>query len=220
MTITPELPVQRCIDAYDKACDLDDARNDHSPESLKRVNRAYRDAMPFLTSDPDAIDAFIACVTHGLIIQVFEPAEASKLLYAAQVAITSRRARTEAARHQPQSQPSVVQPAPQPTPTPLPPPQAHSVTLSRCNSVTGEPSPLPPAVKGGEAAVAAPPVPRKDMQAARNQVDELLQQLYAGKLPAQPAFDPVKKGQVPPTPTPFSTSGQPLRTASYQPPAR
>ena len=97
--ITPEAAVQRCLDAYTRARALEGAANAVlGPYAKDRINRAYRQAMPFLTPGPDAIDAFLACVTHGLILEVFTPAEASKLLYATQVAITSRRTRTEAAR--------------------------------------------------------------------------------------------------------------------------
>ncbi|UWZ85018.1 hypothetical protein [Occallatibacter riparius] len=109
-TITPEQAVQHCLDAYNKACAEDDARNDHSPESLARVNRAYRRAMPFLT--PATIDAFLACVTHGLVLEVFTTAEAAKLLYATQIAVGSRRTNQHSKSPQPQ---------PAATPTPLPP---------------------------------------------------------------------------------------------------
>ncbi|UWZ85790.1 hypothetical protein [Occallatibacter riparius] len=105
---TPEQAVQRCLDAYNKACAEDDARNDHSPESLRRVNRAYRRAMPFLT--PATIDAFLACVTHGLVLEIFTTAEAAKLLYATQVAVGSRRTAQQ------QSKPHQTQPAGTPTP--------------------------------------------------------------------------------------------------------
>ncbi|UWZ83963.1 hypothetical protein [Occallatibacter riparius] len=108
---TPEQAVQHCLDAYNKACAEDDARNDHSPESLARVNRAYRRAMPFLT--PATIDAFLACVTHGLVLEIFTTAEAAKLLYATQIAVGSRRTA--------QQQSKAPQPQPVPTPTPLPP---------------------------------------------------------------------------------------------------
>jgi hypothetical protein len=108
---TPEAAVQRCLDLYNKACDRDDARNDYSPESLERVRRVFRRAMPFLT--PDTIDAFLACVTHGLVLQIFDPAEASKLLYAVQIAVGSRRATQQAAQAQAKSESK-------PAPTPLP----------------------------------------------------------------------------------------------------
>ncbi|HEY3705920.1 MAG TPA: hypothetical protein VGL22_12710, partial [Terracidiphilus sp.] len=87
-----------------------------------------------------AIDAFIACVTHGMILEVFTPAETSKLLYAAQTAIGSRRARTEALRAQSKSQ------QPTPTPTPTPSLSADSAApLPLCTSVPAPPPhPLPP----------------------------------------------------------------------------
>ena len=99
--------VQRCLDAYTQARSLEGPANKDilDPYAKDRIRRAYRRAMPFLTPGPDAIDAFLACVTEGLILEVFTPAEASKLLYATQVALTSRRARTEAAKGQSKSQP-------------------------------------------------------------------------------------------------------------------
>jgi hypothetical protein len=99
MTITPESAVQRCLDAFNQADALENARNDYSPEALDRVHRAWRRAMPILT--PDTIDAFIACVAQGLIYQVFPLAEASKLLYAAQVTLGSLRNRQKPAQPQP-----------------------------------------------------------------------------------------------------------------------
>jgi hypothetical protein len=252
-----EQAVQNCVKAYCDARDREDPQNPFFTEKgWAIVCHAYRHAMPFLTSDPDAIDAFIACVTHGLIIEVFEPAEASKLLYAAQVAITSRRARTQAARQQPKSE-SQPKPAPQPaskpkpaptplplgdnsvaesatsqvpaplplcpsapaSPTPHPPSVDHSVTLPLCNSVTPDPTPIPPATSGAEGAAAAPRVPRKAMQAARNQVDAILEQLLAGKVPVDRLpehFEPAAKAapaKQPPTPTPNSRTQQSLRAA-------
>jgi hypothetical protein len=112
MSTTPESAVQRCLDAFNQANAREDARSDFSPEALARVNRAWRRAMPILS--PDTIDAFIACVTHGLLYEIFPLAEASKLLYAAQVTLGLLRARSEAARQQPKSQSK-------PAPTPLPP---------------------------------------------------------------------------------------------------
>jgi hypothetical protein len=199
MTSATELALQRCLDAYNKACALEDARNDNSPESLQRVNKAYRRAMPFLTSDPEAIDAFIACVTHGLIYEVFPLAEASKLLYAAQVAITSRRARTDAARQNSKSESKTAGAgAPEPAlslskgPSPL-------GTWEGSHPAQQTPTPLPPAKK------VAPETTNKSMQAEKNQVDELLAQFYAGKLPepapAPQPFSPMLKkapAQVPP----------------------
>jgi hypothetical protein len=111
---TLDTAVRRCVKAYCEACDREDPKyTGLDPAALDRVHLAYRHAMPYLLPDPDSIDAFIACVTHGLVIKVFEPAEASKLLYAAQVTLGSLRARREAARQQSKNQP---QQAPAPSP--------------------------------------------------------------------------------------------------------
>ncbi|HEY3706492.1 MAG TPA: hypothetical protein VGL22_15625 [Terracidiphilus sp.] len=149
---TPESAVQRCLDAFYKACARDDARKDFSPESLQRTRYVWRQTMPILTPDPDAIDAFIACVTHGMILEVFTPAETSKLLYAAQTAIGSRRARTEALRAQAKCQ--------QPTPTPSPSAETPA-PLPLCTSVPAPPpTPLPDLNPPPEKSqVAAPQVP-------------------------------------------------------------
>jgi hypothetical protein len=102
---TPETPVRRCTKAYYDACDIEDPHNTGlDPDARYRVHLAYRHAMPYLLPNPDSIDAFIACVTHGLVIQVFAPPEAVKLLYAAQVTLGSLRARNEAARQQSKSE--------------------------------------------------------------------------------------------------------------------
>ena len=58
-----------------------------------RARLAYRAAMPALSGCRRVRD-FIACTTHGLLLEVIDPAEASKLLYAAQVAHMARRDKT------------------------------------------------------------------------------------------------------------------------------
>ena len=145
-TITPEAAVQRCLDAYTHACALDDARNDHSPESLARVNRAYRRAMPFLT--PATIDAFLACVTHGLVLEIFTPPEAAKLLYATQIAVGSRRTATQHSKSHP-------------TPTPLPSGQIGAEGAVAAPQVLTSPARLPQTLSAcgsgwDDAACAAP----------------------------------------------------------------
>ncbi len=52
----------------------------------------YRLAMPPLTGSRNVQD-FIACVTHGMLLDVFDGKEATQLLHAAQVAHTARRAK-------------------------------------------------------------------------------------------------------------------------------
>ena len=48
--------------------------------------QAYRRAMPPLDSDEN-IRNFISCVAHAMLIRIFDPAEAPRLLYAAQCAV-------------------------------------------------------------------------------------------------------------------------------------
>jgi hypothetical protein len=63
---------------------------------------AYRRAMPPLDSDEN-IRNFISCVAHAMLIRIIDPAEAPRLLYAAQCAITAVRksSRKPAAVHSP-----------------------------------------------------------------------------------------------------------------------
>jgi hypothetical protein len=210
MPTTPEAAVQLCIDAYQEACEREDARKDFSPESLRRVRQAWRHAMPVLTPDPDAIDAFIACVTHGLIYQVFEAAEASKLLYAAQVAIGSRRTRQEAARAETKShsKSQTQQPEPKPAapPSPLPPAEGNLKPTFQQE--------LAPKAQLAAPQVLQPVAPK----VLKSKVDALLDQLFAGQLPAEippDRVDPTRKAPaVERTPTPSPTAAPNLRRAS------
>ncbi len=217
---TAESAVERCVKAYYEACEREDPRA-YDPDAPQRVRLAYRHAMPYLLHDLDSVDAFITCVTHGLVIQVFQPAEASKLLYAVQVSLGLIRARNEAARHQSKSQ-SKTQPQQADTPTPLPlnqgdpfePQTSCAPSMGTVSSspwvgdhepqptvpAAATPTPTPPSQMGPKAQSAAP-------QAPRNQVDVLLEQLYAGKLPAEspPTPCPAVLKAAPPTPSPYRT---------------
>ncbi|MGO9433092.1 MAG: hypothetical protein ACLP00_02230 [Terracidiphilus sp.] len=53
--------------------------------AIKKANKAYREALPPLRGAENIRD-FIACVAHGMALDVFDTKEASKMLYAAQVA--------------------------------------------------------------------------------------------------------------------------------------
>ncbi len=133
---TPESAVERCTKAYYDKAEIEDPHDAGvDPATLDRIRLAYRHAMPYLLPDPASIDAFLACVTHGLVIQVFEPAEASKLLYAAQVAIGSIRARAQICHPEPKAKDPLVPPSPAPTPSPSPQPK-------RCNRATTLPCPI------------------------------------------------------------------------------
>jgi hypothetical protein len=53
--------------------------------AMKMADDAYRAALPPLAGEAN-IRNFVACITHGMVLGVFEPSEGSKLLYGAQVA--------------------------------------------------------------------------------------------------------------------------------------
>ena len=57
--------------------------------AIKNSYKAYREALPPLHGSENIRD-FIACVAHGMAIEVFDVREASKMLYAAQVAAAAQ----------------------------------------------------------------------------------------------------------------------------------
>jgi hypothetical protein len=59
-----------------------------------RARRAYQLAMPSLTGSRN-VRNFIACTTHGMLLGALDGNEATKLLYAAQVAHTARRSNSK-----------------------------------------------------------------------------------------------------------------------------
>ena len=62
---------------------------DSTARAHERMARTFRLAMPPLIGDRKVRD-FIACATHGMLLGLLKPQEATKLLYAAQVAHTAR----------------------------------------------------------------------------------------------------------------------------------
>lgn len=92
MTVTAhENPaVARCARAYlFSYCD-DKLKGESDDRARARAGVSYRLAMPPLTGSRNVRD-FIACITHGMLIHVLDHNEATKFLYAAQVAHTARR---------------------------------------------------------------------------------------------------------------------------------
>jgi len=57
---------------------------DSTARAHERMARTFRLAMPPLIGDRKVRD-FIACATHGMLLGLLKPEEATKLLYAAQV---------------------------------------------------------------------------------------------------------------------------------------
>ena len=75
----------RCTDAWLRANNAALDKGEGPDEAQKQANKAYCRAMPPLTG-PNNIRNFIACVTHGILIDAVSQSVATKLLYAAQVA--------------------------------------------------------------------------------------------------------------------------------------
>jgi hypothetical protein len=159
--VTINSAVQRCVTAWRQALAFKKVTDPFEPGvwSHDYAGQAYRNAMPWL-STPDNVDAFIACVAHGLAIGAIDRRDATKLLYAAQVAITSRRARLQAEREaraektQPDKKPATpTTNAGAPGPSPL-------VTREGSQPAQTTPTPLPLGRKGAEGAMAAPQVPK------------------------------------------------------------
>jgi hypothetical protein len=106
--------VAHCCNVFERAF-LAAAGTGLSEYGMKdRASQAYRNAMPPLTGYQNCCD-FVACVAHGILIEAIPEALGTKLLYAAQVALSN-------VRQQPKPQPSATgAPAPKPLANQAPP---------------------------------------------------------------------------------------------------
>jgi len=77
-----------CFDAWNIAFEAHTALGKSEYFARKPADKAYRKTMPTLSGYQGICD-FIACVAQGLILGVFELNDAGKLLYAAQVALST-----------------------------------------------------------------------------------------------------------------------------------
>jgi hypothetical protein len=82
--------VARCRAAWKQAYDAARALGRDSYDATKFAREAYRTAMPALSS-PDNIRDFVACIAHGILLEIIPQDQSTRLLYAAQVAITAHR---------------------------------------------------------------------------------------------------------------------------------
>ena len=97
--------VARCYEAYIKATKAAIDR-EVGPMSVSReANKAYCLAMPTL-SGSENIRNFVACVTHAMVLDIITSTEGTKLLYAAQVAYSTRETRSHHAKSKPPQNPS------------------------------------------------------------------------------------------------------------------
>src|SRR5215472_15217672 len=106
---TIDAAVTKCHQAWTRQIEAQNKKeNQHNtdihqgPYCKQFAGQAYRNALPHLSS-PQNIDAFIACVTHGMAIGAIADKLGTKLLYAAQVATTSRKAQHQINRDQTES---------------------------------------------------------------------------------------------------------------------
>ncbi len=80
--------VARCTKAWSKAYRAVMAESDHETTATYSASEAFRAAMPPLSSRENCRD-FIACVAQGTLLGAIPERYSTKLLYAAQVAVTS-----------------------------------------------------------------------------------------------------------------------------------
>jgi hypothetical protein len=86
-----QLPaVAICCDAWEAAFHESYSRDKQEYFARTHANTAYRNSMPPLSGYQSICD-FIACVAHGMAIEAIPDANGAKLLYAAQVALTTIR---------------------------------------------------------------------------------------------------------------------------------
>ncbi|MFZ0744838.1 MAG: hypothetical protein WAM85_10550 [Terracidiphilus sp.] len=92
--------VARCADALMRAYKTEYARRGDDYSAAKCGKRAFRGAMPPLIGHENIRD-FIACTAQGVLLEALDSKDASKLLYAAQVALGAIRAQPAKAKSGP-----------------------------------------------------------------------------------------------------------------------
>ena len=76
-----------CEAEWTRAYELAHTKGLAQPKALRMASVAYKLAMPKMDSLP-AMRAAIACIAHGITLEVFDGRDGSQLLYAAQVALS------------------------------------------------------------------------------------------------------------------------------------
>lgn len=76
----------RCCQARDCAIRAAQAQGCSDYEAQEAGNKAFREALPDLSTHSQIRD-FISCVVYAMAIEVIDAMDASKLLYGAQVAV-------------------------------------------------------------------------------------------------------------------------------------
>lgn len=88
--------IERCCDAWYRAYQSAEARGVNKVSVWLRANEAYRNAMPPLDT-PENIRDFVACLTHGMIVNTIVHPHSAQLLKAATLAAQIARDSSKAA---------------------------------------------------------------------------------------------------------------------------
>jgi hypothetical protein len=90
ITASTNPAVARCMSAWKFAYKTEFAKCKDEDDASEVAQKAYRDAMPSLSGYENIRD-FIACVVNAMLIGAVEDNQGTKLLYGAQVALTTVR---------------------------------------------------------------------------------------------------------------------------------
>ncbi len=93
------LAVARCIEAYNRTYKAERTARHDEFDSTRSAQRAFRAALPPLVGHENIRD-FIACIAQSILLGAIKGNDASKLLYAAQVALGAARIQTAPAKPQ------------------------------------------------------------------------------------------------------------------------
>jgi len=77
--------VALCYESYTRALDEAGEKDMYHRQAVTLAQIVYRKALPPLSGRENIRD-FIACVAHAMLLKIIEPEEATRVLYAAQVA--------------------------------------------------------------------------------------------------------------------------------------
>ena len=92
-----EKSVTLCKDEWTHAYEVGKKKGLPPQKALRMAAVAYKLAMPKMDDLP-SIRAAIACIAHGIQLEVFDGRDGSQLLYAAQVALATHRERGKVAK--------------------------------------------------------------------------------------------------------------------------
>jgi len=94
----PENPaIARCYSEWQRVYKKEKAKGLSWATASNNAGQAYRMAMPPLSGQGNIRD-FVACVAHGMLIGTIDGRDGTKLLYAAQVALSTIRDRPASAK--------------------------------------------------------------------------------------------------------------------------